>query len=129
MRSSSQGGPEWIYKKKVEVDTSTQLDQTLTKPFYASRNGYRSSSQLNPPQEHLNLGPSYSKKPTDSNFNEKERLAQLLSTNHFTKSIPLQHNCRQILADFKQTQIHQEIDLLNKEHERLRRLLTQRLFK
>ena len=128
MRSSSQGGPEWIYKKKIEGEPSTQLDQTLTKPFYDSKSGYRSFSQFTAQHDHLNPDISVSKRIIESANKDKDKISQFLKHNHFISRIPIEHNCRQLLAEFKQGQIHQEIELLNREHERLRRLLTQRYY-
>lgn len=129
MRPSSQSRPQWIYDKKLDFDTSTQLDQTLTKPFYSSRPNSRSLSQFHPLREKLNASALIHQELVDNIQKEKEKLSQLLNHNHTISRVPVENNCQRLLAEFKQNQVHQEIELLNREHERLKRLLTQRLVK
>lgn len=126
MMASTQNGPEWIFRKKMEVEPSTQLDQTLTKQFSATRPGYRSFSQTTPPQDNLNSSGYVGRDVINSIQREKNKLTQLLKHNHYTPRVPVEHNCKQLLAEFKQNQAQQEVELLNREHERLRRLLSQR---
>ena len=126
MMASSQNGLEWIFKNKIEAEPSTQLDQTLTKPFYASRPGYRSFSQTTPPQDNLNSSGNVYRGLVDNIQKEKHKLTQLLKNNNYMARVRVEQSCRQLLAEFKQNQAQQEIELLNREHERLRRLLAQR---
>lgn len=126
MRSSSQGAPEWLYKKKLEPEANMQLDQTLTKPFYASKSINRASDRFTAQKGYLNPDADFSKELTANLQKEKDNLSQMLKLNHFTSHKPIEHNCRSMLQEFKKGQFQQDMELLNREHERLRRLLTQR---
>jgi len=124
MRSSAQNGPEWIYNKKIEPKSTVLLDRTLTKQFYGSNSNRRSVSQYNTPLNDVNSDINISNRL----FNDfqKDKLSQPICSGIFEYKKPIKTEYQLLLEDLKQNQIHQEMELLNREHDRLRRLIAQR---
>lgn len=126
MRSLSHNGPEWIHKKKPQLDNSTRFGETLTRNLYTSKPSHEFASQLSPIHTRSNLNIHTGRLLLSNQLEDKNRVAHVLLSNDYNIRTPIKHCRNHVSIDHKSEQVKQELELLNREHERLRRLLTQR---
>lgn len=127
MRSNSQTAPGWLANKRYDSDLSTQLDQTMTRPFYASTTAHRSIERQQP-VHNLPVTAFSARKPLETPHRQSMPFADHLTLTPKTgrARLPVEQSCQHLIANIQTNQNQQALEVLNREHERLRRTLAQR---